>query len=89
MFASTGAVHKKGLTLNAKRVVDTLLLLLHGRVTARSTPTGTTARRSSVERAAAWGAEFAMASSPKSAKLPASEVAARFESLPEFVAPDA
>ena len=42
------------------------------------------------ERAAAWGAQLAMASSPKSAKLPASEVAARFElKLPEFVAPDA
>ena len=42
------------------------------------------------ERAAAWGAELAMGSSPKSAKLPASEVAARFEvELPGFVAPDA
>ena len=40
--------------------------------------------------AAAWGAELAMASSPKSSKLLASEVAARFEvKLPELVAPDA
>ena len=88
-FASYWAVHKKGLTLNAKRVVDTLLLLLHGRrlLRGRRRPPRHPLQR---ERAAAWGAELAMASSPKSAKLLASEVAARFEvKLPEFVAPDA
>ena len=88
-FASYWAVHKKGLTLNAKRVVDTLLTFytVGDCFVTDDGHHGTPLQR---ERAAAWGAQLAMASSPKSAKLPAAEVAARFElELPEFVAPDA
>jgi hypothetical protein len=88
-FASYWAVHKRGLTLNAKRVVDTLLTFYTVGDCAFDDDGhhGTPLQR---ERAAAWGADLAMASSPKSAKLLASEVAALFEvKLPEFVAPDA
>lgn len=88
-FASYWAVHKRGLTLNAKRVVDTLVSFYTVGDCAFDADGhhGTPLQR---ERAAAWGAELAMASSPKSAKLLASEVAALFElELPELVAPDA
>ena len=65
-FASYWAVHKKGLTLNAKRVVDTLLSFYTVGDCAFDDDGhhGTPLQR---ERAAAWGAELAMASSPKSA----------------------
>ena len=75
-FASYWAVHKKGLTLNAKRVVDTLLSFYTVGDCAFDDDGhhGTPLQR---ERAAAWGAELAMASSrsPRSCWPPRSRPA--------------
>lgn len=88
-FASYFGVHKKGLTLNRKRVVDTLQTFYAVGDCEFDDPGhhGTPNQR---RRAADWGADLAQASKPASSRLLASEVAARFEIvLPEIVAPDA
>ena len=88
-YAAYYGVHKRGLALNQKRVVDALLAFYavgdcgfdsdghHGTPNQR-------------ERAAQWGAELAMASDPKSAVMDAREFAELFDAaLPDIVAPDA
>jgi hypothetical protein len=88
-FGSYWAVHKRGLTLNAKRVVDTIVTFFTVGDCAFDNDGhhGTPNQR---RRAATWATELAMSAQPKSFKLSAAEVAARFEEmLPVFVAPDA
>ncbi len=82
-------VHKRGLALNAKRVVDTLQSFYAVGVCAfdDNGHHGTPNQR---KRSAEWGAQLAKSSVPAAAKLSAREVADRFEAvLPELVAPDA
>jgi hypothetical protein len=88
-FAAYFGVHKRGLALNQKRVVDALMSFYAVGDCGFTSPGhhGTPNQRF---RAATWGAELAKASVPASSKLLASELADRFEAeLPELVAPDA
>jgi hypothetical protein len=88
-FASYFGVHKRGLALNKKRVVDALMSFYAVGDCSFTSPGhhGTPNQRF---RAATWGAELAQASVPASSKLLASEVADLFEDeLPEIIAPDA
>lgn len=88
-YAAYFGVHKRGLALNKKRVVDTLLTFYAVGDCAFDNDGhhGTPNQR---RRAAEWGADLAEASQPASSKLLASELADLFEAkLPELVAPDA
>ncbi len=88
-FGAYFGTHKRGLALNAKRVVDTLTTFYASGDCFFDDPGhhGTPNQR---RRAATFGAELAMASQPASSRLLASEVADLFEvKLPEIVAPDA
>ncbi len=88
-FAGYFGTHKKGLTLNKKRVVDTLLTFYTVGDCAFDDPGhhGTPNQR---ERAAQFGADLAAAAKPKSYVLPSLTVAHLFEDeLPTIVAPDA
>ena len=88
-FAGYFGAHKRGLALNAKRVVDTLLTFYASGDCFFDDPGhhGTPNQR---RRAATFGTDLAMASRPASSRLLASEVADLFEDeLPEIVAPDA
>jgi hypothetical protein len=86
-MASYYGVHKKGLALNKKRVVDALLSFYTVGDCAFEDPGhhGTPLQR---ERAAAWGAALASAAKPRSFVLPASSVVEMFDAaLPDLVAP--
>jgi hypothetical protein len=86
-MAAYFGVHKAGLALNRKRVIDALLTFYSvGDCSFDSAGHhGTPAQR---ERAAAWGADLAAAAVPSSFVLPAAQVADMFDSaLPEIVAP--
>ena len=88
-FAGYFGVHKKGLALNAKRVVDAIMAFYVVGDCPFTSPGhhGTPNQR---ERAATWGTEVAMAAQPKSFVLGSLAFADMFdEKLPEFVAPDA
>jgi hypothetical protein len=88
-FGAYFGVHKRGLTLNAKRVVDALLSFYTVGDCAfdDNGHHGTPNQR---EASATWGADLAKASKPASSRLPASEFADMFDAkLPELVAPDA
>jgi hypothetical protein len=88
-YAAYFGVHKRGLALNQKRVVDTLQTFYAVGDCAFDNDGhhGTPNQR---RRAAEWGADLAQASQPASSKLLASELAELFEAkLPELVAPDA
>jgi hypothetical protein len=86
-FAGYFGAHKKGLTLNAKRIVDAIETFYDSGDCQFTDPGhhGTPIQR---QRAATWGADLAMASKPASSKLLASEVDDLFEvQLPIIVAP--
>ncbi len=88
-FAAYFGTHKKGLALNKKRVVDTLLTFYTVGDCAFDDDGhhGTPNQR---ERAAEFGADLAAAAKPKSYVLPSLTVADLFEDeLPTIVAPDA
>ncbi len=88
-FASYWGVHKRGLALNTKRVVDALLSFYTVGDCAfdNNGHHGTPNQR---ERAALFGAQTAKASVPASSRLLASEFVDLFEAeLPTIVAPDA
>ena len=77
-MASYFGVHKKGESMNKKRVIDALLTSYSVGDCAFTSPGhhGTPLQR---ERAAAWGADLAAAAQPKSFVLPATEVADLFD----------
>ena len=77
-MAAYYGVHKKGLALNDKRVVDALLSFYSVGDCQFASPGhhGTPAQR---QRAAEWGAALAEASQPQSAVLSAEEFAALFD----------
>lgn len=84
-MAAYFGVHKKGLSLNKKRVVDALLTFYTVGDCAFDDPGhhGTPLQR---QRAAEWGADLAAAAQPKSYVLPAAEVVRRFDAaLPGIV----
>ena len=88
-FAAYFGTHKKGLALNRKRVVQTLLTFYTAGDCAFDDDGhhGTPNQR---ERAADFGADLAEAARPRSAVLPSLTVAGLFEEeLPTIVAPDA
>jgi len=80
-MAAYYGVHKRGLALNSKRVVDTLVTFASVGDCAFENPGhhGTPLQR---ERAAIWGAELASSAKPKSAILDAREVVQRFDAAP-------
>lgn len=85
-MAAYYGVHKKGLALNRKRVVDALLSFYTVGDCQFTSPGhhGTPLQR---QRAAAWGADLAAAAQPKSLVLPAETVIARFDAaLPRIIA---
>ncbi len=85
-LAAYFGVHKKGLALNKKRVVDALLSFYSVGDCQFSSPGhhGTPLQR---QRAAAWGADLAAAAQPKSLVLAAQTVVDRFDAaLPQIVA---
>lgn len=85
-LAAYYGVHKKGLALNKKRVVDALLSFYTVGDCQFTSPDhhGTPLQR---QRAAAWGADLASAARPRSLVLPAEEVIERFDAaLPEIIA---
>ncbi|HEX6660094.1 MAG TPA: hypothetical protein VF065_18515, partial [Ilumatobacter sp.] len=87
-FATYWGTHR-GLSLNAKRVVDAVLsfYVVGDCAFDNDGHHGTPNQR---ERAAEWGAELAATARPQGHILPSMTVAQRFEEqLPEFVAPDA
>jgi hypothetical protein len=84
-MASYFGVHKKGLALNKKRVVDALLSFYTVGDCQFADPGhhGTPLQR---QRAAEWGADLAAAAHPRSFVLPAEEVVSQFEAaLPGIV----
>ena len=84
-MASYFATHKKGLSLNRKRVSDALLSFYTVGDCSFASPGhhGTPLQR---ERAADWGADLAAAARPRSAVLPAATVVAMFDAaLPGIV----
>ena len=84
-MATYYAVHKKGLALNRKRVVDALLSFYTVGDCAFASPGhhGTPLQR---ERAADWGADLAAAARPRSAVLSAAAVISRFDAaLPGII----
>ena len=84
-MASYFATHKRGLSLNRKRVADALLSFYTVGDCVFDSPGhhGTPLQR---ERAADWGADLAAASRPRSSVLPAAEVVALFEdALPSII----
>ena len=88
-YATYWATHARGLSLNAKRVVDALLTFHAVGDCAFDNPNhhGTPNQR---RRAAEWGANLAATARPQGKILPSLTVAQLFEAkLPEFVAPDA
>jgi hypothetical protein len=85
-MAAYYAVHKKGLALNKKRVVDALLSFYTVGDCGFDNPGhhGTPLQR---QRAAEWGADLAAAAQPRSGVLPAKVVIQRFDAaLPRIVA---
>ena len=88
-FAGYFGVHKKGLALNAKRVVDAL----HGFYIVGDcsfTNPGHHGTPNQRERAATWGAQLAAAAQPKSFVLGCwRSPSCSTQKLPEFIAPDA
>ncbi len=85
-MATYFATHKRGLSLNRKRVADALLSFYTVGDCSFSSPGhhGTPLQRA---RAADWGADLAAASRPRSSVLPAAEVIARFDqALPGIIA---
>ena len=88
-YAAYFGAHKRGLTLNTKRIVDALLSF-YAVGDCAFDDNGHHGTPNQRERAATWGAQLAKAASPASSKLLASEFADLFEAkLPELVAPDA
>jgi hypothetical protein len=86
-FAGYFGAHKRGMTLNAKRIVDALLTFYDSGDCQFTDPGhhGTPLQR---HRAAMFGTDLAAASKPASSKLPAAEFADLFEDeLPAIVAP--
>ena len=84
-MATYYAVHKKGLALNQKRVVDALLSFYTVGDCAFASPGhhGTPLQR---ERAADWGGDLAAAAKPRSAVLSAAEFVALFDdALPDII----
>ncbi len=84
-MAAYFGVHKKGLALNKKRVVDALLSFYTVGDCQFADPGhhGAPLQR---ERAAAWGADLAAAARPQSFVLPAADVVAMFDAaLPGIV----
>ena len=84
-MASYFGVHKKGLALNQKRVVDALLSFYTVGDCSFASPGhhGTPLQR---ERAATWGAELAAAAMPRSFVLPAADVVEMFDAaLPGII----
>ena len=84
-MAAYYGVHKRGLALNTKRVVDTLLsfFAVGDCQFASSGHHGTPLQR---ERAAEWGAALARAAQPRSMILPADEVVELFDAaLPGII----
>lgn len=88
-FAAYFGTHKRGLALNKKRVVDTLLTFYTAGDCAFDDDGhhGTPNQR---ERAAEFGADLAANARPRNVVLPSLTVASLFEdALPTIVAPDA
>ena len=88
-YAAYYGVSKKGLALNAKRVIDALeAFYVVGDCSFDSNGHhGTPNQR---ERAAQWGVDLAKANQPSSFVIDAAVLAELFdEALPEIVAPDA
>jgi hypothetical protein len=84
-MATYFATHKKGLSLNAKRVTDALLSFYTVGDCVFDSPGhhGTPLQR---QRAADWGADLAAAARPRSYVLPAADVIALFEkALPGII----
>ena len=84
-MASYFATHKKGLSLNRKRVSDALLSFYTVGDCSFASPGhhGTPLQR---QRAADWGADLAAAASPRSAVLPAATVVEMFDAaLPGII----
>jgi hypothetical protein len=84
-LAAYYGVHKRGLALNKKRVVDTLLSFAAVGDCQFASPGhhGTPLQR---ERAAEWGAALAQAAQPKSMVLPAEDVIELFDAaLPGII----
>lgn len=84
-MATYYGVHKKGLALNKKRVVDALLSFYTVGDCSFASPGhhGTPLQR---ERAADWGADLAAAAKPRSYVLPAATVVEMFdEALPDII----
>jgi hypothetical protein len=84
-MAAYYGVHKKGLALNKKRVVDALLSFYTVGDCSFTSPGhhGTPLQR---ERAAAWGADLAAAAMPRSLVLPAETVVVLFDdALPDII----
>jgi hypothetical protein len=88
-YASYFGTHARGLSLNAKRVVDAIAAFYAVGDCAFEDPGhhGTPNQR---ERAAEWGSELAATARPQGKILPSSTFAQLFDAeLPEIVAPDA
>jgi hypothetical protein len=84
-LAAYHGVHKRGLALNQKRVVDTLLSFFAVGDCSFASPGhhGTPLQR---ERAADWGADLAKAAQPKSRILPGDDVVELFDAaLPGII----
>lgn len=84
-MAAYYAVHKKGLALNKKRVIDALMTFYTVGDCVFTSPGhhGTPLQR---RRAAAWGADLALAARPRSYVLPAETFVELFDAaLPEII----